>query len=80
MKPKMTVCNRNKVKIATWNVRTLLQAGKAECVFREMSRLKIEVLGLSEVRWPGVGEHKSENGILIYSGGERGEKGVGVIC
>ena len=48
-------------------------------MFREMSRLKIDVLGLNEVRWPGVGEHKTENGILIYSGGEKGEKGVGVM-
>ena len=33
-------------KIGTWNVRTMLQHGKAENVVREMSRGSIKILGL----------------------------------
>ena len=79
VKQKATVCNRNKMRVGTWNVRTLLQAGKSACAFREMNRLGVDVMGLSEVRWPDVGEHRCESGVLIYSGGQKGEKGVGVM-
>jgi len=36
------------VKIACWNVRTLLQKGQVENVKHELARLGINVLGLSE--------------------------------
>ena len=38
--------------IGTWNVRSLY-AGKLQVVLKEMKGLKIEVLGLTEVRWKG---------------------------
>lgn len=38
------------MKVATWNVRTLYQAGKLGNAVREMKRLKIDVLGMSEIR------------------------------
>ena len=41
---------RKKTKVSTWNVRTMNQPGKLECITRESSRLKLDVLGLSEVR------------------------------
>ncbi|XP_060527005.1 craniofacial development protein 2-like [Cylas formicarius] len=34
-----------------------------------MHRLQIKILGLSEVRWPGTGTHRTKNGVLYYSGG-----------
>ncbi|GFO26013.1 transmembrane protein 179 [Plakobranchus ocellatus] len=37
-------------KIATWNVRTLHQKGKLENVVQEMERMKLNILGLAEVR------------------------------
>ena len=48
----VTACNiRKKTRIATWNVRTMNQPGKLECITREACHLKLDVLGLSEVRW-----------------------------
>ena len=35
------------LKIATWNVRTMLQTGKLENIKKEMERLNLNVLGLS---------------------------------
>ena len=37
--------------IASWNVRSLDQPGKLDNVELEAERLKIDVLGISEVRW-----------------------------
>ena len=37
-------CNlREKTRISTWNVRTMYQPGKFECIQREASRLKIDI-------------------------------------
>ena len=69
----------NKFKIATWNVRTLFQAGKLENVKMEMERMKINILGMSEVRWTGAGKINSDKYTIIYSGSEKHERGVGII-
>ncbi|GFO04980.1 craniofacial development protein 2-like [Plakobranchus ocellatus] len=44
-------------KIAMWNVPTLHQKGKLENV-KEMERMKLNILGLAEVRWKGAGSMK----------------------
>ncbi|KAF0764793.1 craniofacial development protein 2-like [Aphis craccivora] len=36
---------KNWRKIATWNVRTMLQCGKLEILKMEMARMKIDILG-----------------------------------
>ncbi|GFN81560.1 craniofacial development protein 2-like [Plakobranchus ocellatus] len=66
-------------KTATWNVRTMLQKGKLDNIKREMERMKINILGLSEVRWQGAGVITSGNYKIFYSGGTTHERGVGII-
>ena len=68
-------------KVGTWNVRTLLQAGKLENVIEEMESGNISILGISEIRWKNHGDYENDDGYrLIYSGGEkRGQHGVGII-
>ena len=44
-----TVSNRDVSIIATWNVRALFQKGKFANVQPEMNRLRVDVLGLSEI-------------------------------
>jgi len=65
--------------LGTWNVRTLLQTGKLENLKIEMKRLKIDILGISEMRWNGQGDFISGDYRVIYSGGDNGRNGVGII-
>ena len=45
----------------------------------EMDKCKINVVSLSEVRWPGKGEIISGNYTMFYSGIVKAEKGVAVV-
>ena len=46
--------------IGTWNVRSMNQ-GKLEAVKQEMARVNIDILGISELRWTGMGEFNSDD-------------------
>ena len=59
-------------------VRTLYQAGKLENVIQEMGRLDVNTFGLCETRWTHSGMQIDDYKI-IYSGGDKHEKGVGII-
>ena len=47
-------------RIGTWNVRSMNQ-GKLEVVKQEMARVNINILGISELRWTGMGEFNSDD-------------------
>ena len=53
----------------TWNVRCMNQ-GKLEVVKQEMTRVNIDILGISELRWTGMGEFNSDNHYIYYCGQE----------
>ena len=67
---RLRVLNTKKpTRIGTWNILTLFQAGKSAIVANEMSRYKIEILGMTEVRWDNFGESKLQSGhTILYSG------------
>ena len=44
--------------IGTWNVRSMNQ-GKLEVVKQEMARVNVDILGISELNWTGMGEFNS---------------------
>ena len=50
--------------IGTWNVRSMNQ-GKLEVVKQEMARVNVDILGISELKWTGMGEFNSD-GHCIY--------------
>jgi len=62
------MCSLNK-RIATWNVRTMNQSRKMDNIMMEMKRMKINILGVCEVRWTQSGKLASEGTTFIYSGG-----------
>ena len=55
--------------IGTWNVRSMNQ-GKLEVVKREMARVNVNILGISELKWTGMGEFNSDDHYIYYCGQE----------
>ena len=53
-------CCKEQYCIGTWNVRSMNQ-GKLEVVKQEMARLNINILGISELKYPGMGEFNSDD-------------------
>ena len=53
-------CCKDQYFIGTWNVRSTNQ-GKLEVVKQEMARGNIYILGISELKWTGMGEFNSDD-------------------
>ena len=51
------------------NVRSMNQ-GKLEVVKQEMTRVNINILEISELRWTGMGEFNSDDHYIYYCGQE----------
>ena len=47
-----------------------MNQGKLEVVKQEMTRVNIDILGISELRWTGMGEFNSDDHCLYYYGQE----------
>ena len=58
-------CCKEQYCIGTWNVRSTNQ-GKLEVVKQEMARVNIYILGISELRWTGMGEFNSDDHYIYY--------------
>ena len=55
--------------IGTWNVRSMNQ-GKMEVVKHEMARVNINILGISKLKWTGMGEFNLDDHYIYYCGQE----------
>ena len=55
--------------IGNWNVRCMKQ-GKLEVVKQEMARVNIYILGISELKWTGMGKFNSDDHYIYYCGQE----------
>ena len=51
--------------IGTWNVRSMNQ-GKLEVVKQEITKVTIDILGISKLRWTGMGEFNSDDHCFYY--------------
>ena len=47
-----------------------MNQGKLEVVKQEMARGNVDILGISEVKWTGIGEFNSDNHYISYCGQE----------
>ena len=45
----------------------------------KMKRMQIDVLGLAEVRWTQSGMTDKRKYVMIFSGGEKNQHGVGIM-
>jgi len=62
-------CYKEQYCIGTWNVRFMNQ-GKLEVVKQKMTRVHISILGISELKWAGMGEFNSDDHYIYYCGQE----------
>ena len=73
---------RNKgydIRIATWNVRSLLVAGSLQNLKNIMTQYNIGILAIQEIGWKGEGIMKFGNFTVFYKGGLRNMFGTGFI-
>ena len=68
-------CCKKQYCIGTWNVRSMNQ-GKLEVVKQEMNT---NILGISELRWTGMGEFNSDDHYIYYCGQESLRRNVVAI-
>ena len=62
-------CCKEQYCIGTWNVRFMNQ-GKLEVVKQEMARGNINILGIRELKWTGMGKFNSDDHYIYYCGQE----------
>ena len=55
--------------IGTWNIKSMNQ-GKLEMIKQEMTRVDIDIVGISKLKWTGMGEFKSDDHYIYYCGQE----------
>merc|ERR1711915_771646 len=76
---------KNKIRMATWNVRSLKQNGKLENVIQEMQRMEVDIMGISETFYKEdfkkrVGLPDSQSSyVLINAGSDDNRKGVAFV-
>ena len=51
----------------TWNVRSM-NHGELEVVKQKMARVNIDILGISKLKWTGMGEFNSDDHYIYYCG------------
>ena len=57
-----------------------MNQGKLEVVKQEMARMNIDISGISELKWTGIGEFNSDNHYIYYCGQESHRRnGVALI-
>ena len=56
-----------------------MNRGKLEMVKQEMTRVNVNILGISELKWTGMGEFNSDDHYIYYCGQEsHRRKGVAI--
>ena len=58
-------CCREQYCIGTWNVKSMNQ-GKLEVVKQEMARVNVDIVGINELKWTGMGELNSDDHYIYY--------------
>ena len=65
---KVQCCKEQYCK-GTWNIKSMNQ-GKLEVVKQEMARVNVDILGINELKWTGMGKFNSDDHYICYCGKE----------
>ena len=57
-------CCKEQYCIGTWNVRSMNQ-GNLKVVRQVMARVNVDILGISELKWTGMGEFNSDDPLYL---------------
>ena len=60
-------CYKEQYCIGTWNVRSMNQ-GKLEVIKQERARVNVNILGISKLKWNGMGIFNSGGHYIYYCG------------
>ena len=60
-------CCKGQYCIGTWNVRSMNE-GKLEVVKQEIARVNLDILGISKLKWTGMGEFNPDDHYISYCG------------
>ena len=71
-------CYKEQYCIGTWNVRSMNQ-GKLEVVKEEMARVNIAILGISELKWTGMGKFNSDDHYVYCRQESLRRNGIAII-
>ena len=72
-------CYKEQYCIGTWNVRSM-DKGTLKVIKQVMARVNIDILGISEFKWTGMGEFNSDDHYIYYCGQESLRRnGVAII-
>jgi hypothetical protein len=58
------------MRFGTWNARNLYRAGSLMTVSRELSRYRLDLVGVQEVRWEGSGTLPAGEYTFFYGNGK----------
>ena len=56
-----------------------MNQGKLEVVKQEMARVNVDIAGISELKWTGMGEFNSDDHYIYYCGQESLRNGVAIM-
>ena len=56
-----------------------MNQGKLEVVKQEMSRVNVDILGISKLKWTGMGEFNSDDHYIYYCGQESLRRNGGAL-
>ena len=62
-------CCKEQYCIGTWNVRSM-NPGKLQVVKKKKARVNTDILGISELKWTGIGKFNSDDHYIYYCGQE----------
>jgi hypothetical protein len=69
------------MRLGMRNVRSLYRAGSLVTVSKEISKYKLDLVRVQEVRWEGIGtEPAGEHTFFYGKGNENHELGTGFLC
>jgi exonuclease III len=57
------------MRFGTWNVRSMYRAGSLKAVAEEISKCKLDLVGVQEVRWDGGSTEPAGEYTLFYGKG-----------